>query len=134
MFNVGPMELAVILLVALLVVGPKRLPELGKTIGKSLRELRKVQDELRATIDFDTDTPPSFDRPPSRPKPNPGPRRYAEEDEDDEESVEAEEGDDVSEPSPSDSPAIANPDSAVDGIAHDRDAVHPSDVDGDTPA
>ena len=40
MFNIGPMELIVILLVALIVVGPKRLPEVGRSIGKSLRELR----------------------------------------------------------------------------------------------
>jgi sec-independent protein translocase protein TatA len=40
MFNIGPLELMVILIVALVVVGPKRLPEVGKTIGKSLREFR----------------------------------------------------------------------------------------------
>ena len=40
MFNIGPAELIVILLVALLIVGPKRLPELGKSMGKGIREFR----------------------------------------------------------------------------------------------
>jgi TatA/E family protein of Tat protein translocase len=47
MFNIGPMELIVILLVALLIVGPKRLPEVGRTIGKSLREFRRATEEVR---------------------------------------------------------------------------------------
>lgn len=59
MFNVGPAELIVILLVALLIVGPKRLPEVGKSVGKALRELRRQTDEVRssfeATINPDLD-------------------------------------------------------------------------------
>lgn len=50
MFNVGPLELMVILIVALLVVGPNRLPEVGRSIGRGLREFRKAQDEVRATL------------------------------------------------------------------------------------
>lgn len=50
MLNIGPQELLLILLVALLVVGPKRLPELSRTIGKGLREFRKAQDEVTKTI------------------------------------------------------------------------------------
>jgi sec-independent protein translocase protein TatA len=50
MFNIGPPEIILILLIALLVFGPKRLPEIGKTIGKGLREFRRatqdVKDEL----------------------------------------------------------------------------------------
>jgi Tat protein translocase TatB subunit len=52
MFNVGPAELIVIFLVALLIVGPKRLPELGRTIGKSLREFRRVSDDFKQQLDF----------------------------------------------------------------------------------
>jgi TatA/E family protein of Tat protein translocase len=50
MLNIGPQELLLILLVALLVVGPKRLPELSRTIGRGLREFRKAQDEVTKTI------------------------------------------------------------------------------------
>jgi sec-independent protein translocase protein TatA len=50
MFNIGPQELLLIVVVALVVVGPKRLPELGRTIGKGLREVRKAQDEVRRTV------------------------------------------------------------------------------------
>lgn len=55
MFNIGPQELLLILLVALIVVGPKRLPELSRSIGKGLRELRKAQDEVRKTITLNLD-------------------------------------------------------------------------------
>jgi sec-independent protein translocase protein TatA len=54
-FNIGPPELIVILLVALLIVGPKRLPDVGKTIGRSLREFRKAQEDLKSSFNFDLD-------------------------------------------------------------------------------
>jgi sec-independent protein translocase protein TatA len=38
--NIGPMELIVVLVIALVVFGPKRLPELGKTLGTGLREFK----------------------------------------------------------------------------------------------
>ena len=38
--SVGPLEIAVILVVALVVFGPRRLPELGKSLGKGIREFR----------------------------------------------------------------------------------------------
>jgi sec-independent protein translocase protein TatB len=60
MLNIGPAELIVILLVALLIVGPKRLPEVGRSVGKALREIRRQTDEVRssfeATINPDLDT------------------------------------------------------------------------------
>jgi len=65
MLNIGPQELLLILVVALLVVGPARLPELGRTIGKGLRELRKAQDEVRRTIQVSLDEP----APPARARP-----------------------------------------------------------------
>jgi TatA/E family protein of Tat protein translocase len=71
MLNIGPQELIVVLIIALLVVGPSRLPELGRSIGKALREFRKVQDEVKDTFRFDAnDGPP----PPAR-APGPGPSR-----------------------------------------------------------
>ena len=39
-FNVGPLELVVVLIIALIVFGPKRLPELGHSLGKGIREFR----------------------------------------------------------------------------------------------
>ncbi|MFL5901913.1 MAG: twin-arginine translocase TatA/TatE family subunit [Solirubrobacterales bacterium] len=38
--SVGPMELAIVLIIALIVFGPKRLPELGRSLGKGIREFR----------------------------------------------------------------------------------------------
>lgn len=48
---VGVQELVVIFLVALVLFGPKKLPELGKTIGKALTEFRRAQSELKATFE-----------------------------------------------------------------------------------
>jgi TatA/E family protein of Tat protein translocase len=63
--NVGPQELLLILVVALVVVGPKRLPEIGRSIGRGLRELRKAQDEVRRTVrvTLDEETRPTFGDP-----------------------------------------------------------------------
>ena len=50
--NVGPMELIVILAIALLVLGPKKLPEVGKSLGKGMREFK---DSLNGDNDRDED-------------------------------------------------------------------------------
>ena len=50
MFNVGPEELLLILLIALIVFGPKRLPEIGRTIGKALREFRRASEGVREEV------------------------------------------------------------------------------------
>ncbi|MEJ7824320.1 MAG: twin-arginine translocase TatA/TatE family subunit [Solirubrobacteraceae bacterium] len=53
-FNVGPMELVVVLIIALVVLGPKKLPEVGKSLGKGMREFKNsisgmtASDEERA--------------------------------------------------------------------------------------
>ncbi len=46
-------EIVVILIVALLVLGPEKLPEAAKTIGRTIRELRKHTDNLKETIEQD---------------------------------------------------------------------------------
>jgi sec-independent protein translocase protein TatA len=58
--SIGFGEILVILLIALIVFGPTRLPEMGRTIGKSLREFRRTASDLRAEIesDLDDDPPP----------------------------------------------------------------------------
>ena len=48
---VGVQEMVVIFLVALVLFGPKKMPELGKTIGKAITEFRRAQSELKATFD-----------------------------------------------------------------------------------
>jgi sec-independent protein translocase protein TatA len=49
--NIGPMELIVILVIALLVFGPKKLPEIGRSIGKAVREFKKTSEEIRGRIE-----------------------------------------------------------------------------------
>ena len=51
MFNIGSGELALILVVALLVLGPKRLPELARGIGKFMREFRRQTDSVRNVVE-----------------------------------------------------------------------------------
>ena len=63
MFNIGPLELMVILVIALLVVGPHRLPEVGRSIGRGIREFRKAQDEVQKTIQSALNEPASPARP-----------------------------------------------------------------------
>jgi sec-independent protein translocase protein TatA len=50
--SVGPAEILVILIVALLVFGPHRLPEVGRQVGAAMRELRKIQDAVRGELDM----------------------------------------------------------------------------------
>ena len=47
MFGIGPEELMVILILALLVLGPERLPRVARDLGKIVGELRRTSDELR---------------------------------------------------------------------------------------
>ncbi len=64
--NLGAPEILVILVVALLVFGPHRLPEIGRQVGGAMRELRKMQDSVKSELHAvmnDTDTsPPSYDK------------------------------------------------------------------------
>jgi sec-independent protein translocase protein TatA len=49
--QIGPAEILVILLVALLVFGPHKLPEVGRQVGRGMRELRKFQDTIKGELD-----------------------------------------------------------------------------------
>ena len=40
--NIGPMEIAIVLIIALVVLGPKRLPEMGKSVGRGMREFKSA--------------------------------------------------------------------------------------------
>ena len=44
--NIGPLELIIILAIALLIVGPGRLPEMGSAIGRTIREFRKASTDI----------------------------------------------------------------------------------------
>jgi TatA/E family protein of Tat protein translocase len=48
---IGFPELAIILVVALIVFGPRKLPELGRSLGKSLSEFKRASNELKNTLD-----------------------------------------------------------------------------------
>ncbi len=48
---IGMQEIVVIFLLALVLFGPKKLPELGKTIGKAITEFRRAQSELKSTFE-----------------------------------------------------------------------------------
>jgi sec-independent protein translocase protein TatA len=60
--NLGPMEILMVLVVALIVLGPKRLPEAGRQVGKALGEVKKwstsVQGEMKSVLDFDAEAAP----------------------------------------------------------------------------
>lgn len=64
MFGIGMPELIIILAVALIVIGPKKLPDLAKSLGRAFNEFRKATQELKASIDLDDglkDVKKSFD-------------------------------------------------------------------------
>lgn len=51
MFNLGSGEIALIAIAALLILGPKRLPELARGLGKFMREFRRQTDEVRGVVE-----------------------------------------------------------------------------------
>ncbi|MGQ9523576.1 MAG: twin-arginine translocase TatA/TatE family subunit [Armatimonadota bacterium] len=53
----GTMELVVIMLVALLIFGPKRMPEIGRSVARALREITRIKQELLGQITSIDDDP-----------------------------------------------------------------------------
>jgi sec-independent protein translocase protein TatA len=69
--NIGPLEIIIVLIIALVVFGPKRLPELGSSLGRGIREFRStVTGEKRGDEDEDDDVK-AISRPPSAPAEQP---------------------------------------------------------------
>lgn len=55
MFGIGTSEILVVLLIALIVLGPKEIPKVAKTLGRIMNDLQRAKDELRNAIDVETE-------------------------------------------------------------------------------
>lgn len=55
----GPLELVIILVIALLILGPGKLPEVGSALGKSIREFRKASTDIQDSVKVDTSPLPA---------------------------------------------------------------------------
>jgi Tat protein translocase TatB subunit len=55
MFGIGPMELVIILALALIVLGPQKFPEAGRAVGKAMREFRSMTSDITNDLKFDLD-------------------------------------------------------------------------------
>jgi sec-independent protein translocase protein TatA len=80
--NVGPLELAIVLVIALIVFGPKRLPELGRSLGNGIKEFRSSISGDRDRDDSDEDEHPpeienGFEEPPAPADAEPAEQRRA---------------------------------------------------------
>ena len=72
---IGFPELMIILVVALIVFGPRKLPELGRSLGKSLNEFKRASNELKNTLDEEIRLEERrTTQPPAPPEPAPAPR------------------------------------------------------------
>ena len=56
--NIGAPELIIILVIALLILGPGKLPEVGSSLGKSIREFRKASTDIQESVKVDVETSP----------------------------------------------------------------------------
>ena len=57
--NIGPVELVIILVIALLVIGPGKLPDVGSALGKSIREFRKAATDVQESVKLDAPVAPA---------------------------------------------------------------------------
>jgi Tat protein translocase TatB subunit len=55
--SLGFGEILIILILALVIFGPRRLPEMGRTIGKSMRDLRRATSEIKTELESDIEPP-----------------------------------------------------------------------------
>jgi sec-independent protein translocase protein TatA len=64
--NIGPLEIIVVLIIALIVFGPKRLPELGSSLGRGIREFRSTVSGEKGDEDEDVEAK-AISQPPTAP-------------------------------------------------------------------
>jgi sec-independent protein translocase protein TatA len=75
----GPLELIIILVIALIILGPGKLPDVGASLGRSIREFRRASSDIQEATRVDTPPParppetPTSDRPATPGSPEPGP-------------------------------------------------------------
>jgi sec-independent protein translocase protein TatA len=60
--NIGPLEIGIVLIIALVVFGPKRLPELGKSLGKSIQEFKGSIGGSREEAEKAPETAPELEK------------------------------------------------------------------------
>ena len=66
----GPLELVIILVIALLILGPGKLPDVGAALGKSIKEFRKASSDIQESVTVDTSPlPPTPAAAPAAPAP-----------------------------------------------------------------
>jgi sec-independent protein translocase protein TatA len=67
MFNIGPQEMFILFLIIILLFGAKRIPEIGKSIGRGIQEfkkgMREVENEINLTDKTEPPKPPAIDEP-----------------------------------------------------------------------
>lgn len=62
MFGIGLPELMIILVLALVVIGPKKMPDVAKALGRGLNEFRRASQEIKNTINLDPLEPSARER------------------------------------------------------------------------
>ena len=67
--NIGPVELVIILVIALLILGPGKLPDVGAALGKSIKEFRKASSDVQEAVKVDTSPMPATPAPAATPVP-----------------------------------------------------------------
>jgi sec-independent protein translocase protein TatA len=77
--RIGAQELIIVLVIALIIFGPRKLPEIGSALGKSLREFKKATSEVKKSISLDDEDEPAEKEQAAEKKEQPAAKTAAEE-------------------------------------------------------